>query len=471
MKNTLYYLALLVALTRCSAVGPDYAVPKEAKINQPFAQEEFNEGKGTAFQKGAVPEEWWHLYNDPALDDLVRSALQANTDLRVAAANVKRAEAYRALAEDKAMPQTKIEAGASNTKLSAEEQLLSGTPLPANNVYAVGGALSYQVDLFGQVQRAIEASSADEAASHASYDRVKIGIIAETTRAYLDVCATGKQIDLVVHLNELQHEFGALNDRLVQSGRGTTTDVKRLSEQQARTHAALPLLQAQQKAAFYRLAAFVGKPSSELPQEVEGCHVAPKIEHALPTGDGSALLQRRPDIRQAEEEFKAATARIGVATAELYPHITLGMSGGSVGLANNLFSMDTFKYSMGPLISWNFPNRGSAEARIQGAEAEMDAAYARFDGSVLKALKDVETALSFYAHDLDHNADLLRAQEKAAQIEHDAARLYNGGRSNMIEMLEARRTQLHAEQDLAASEAKLLSDQVQLFQALGGGWQ
>ena len=171
-----------------------------------------------------------------------------------------------------------------------------------------------------------------------------------------------------------------------------------------------------------------------------------------------------------EEELKAATAGIGVATASLYPHISLGVSGGSVGLAENFLRNDTFKFSIGPLISWEFPNRSHAKTRIKGAEAETEAAYARFDGSVLNALREVETALTVYAHDLDRNRELRHAEAETDRVEQDTEKLFKGGKANIITKLEARKALLQISLDRAESDAKVLEDQVQLFHALGGGW-
>jgi outer membrane protein TolC len=176
-------------------------------------------------------------------------------------------------------------------------------------------------------------------------------------------------------------------------------------------------------------------------------------------------------VRRAELELRAATARIGVATGDLYPHVSLGASLGSVGLAERALSGDTYKFSLGPLIRWQFPNRGRVRARIAAANADSDAAFARFDGTVLNALRETESALTVYARDLDRTAALRDADAQAAKAARDAETLFRAGRTGFLPVLDAQRTAITAEQALAAAESRLSADQVQLFLALGGGWQ
>ncbi len=468
--TTAAYLPICALLCGCGTLGPDYTVPEDAAVRKPAATQKFLGAQAQEVSCAPLPQQWWRLYNDPRLDRLIGEALRANTDLRAAAANVKRAAASLELAKDQRLPNTALLATPSYTKLSAEEYLMPGEPLPAEYLYALEGSLSYQVDLFGQIKREIEVATADTAASKAAYDGVKIAIIAETTRSYLEVCSTGREIELLTAITELEQQLGTLQKRLLAAGRGTSTDVERLMTEEARTHAALPLLKAKRQAALYRLAALIGKTPAELPQEIRNCTAIPSIGRPLPIEDGQALLQRRPDVRQAEQEFRAATARIGVSTAELYPHVSIGVSGGSVGLIDKFLKNDTFKFSMGPLIAWEFPNRGQAKAHIRAAKAETEAAYARFDGVVLNALREMETSLTVYGRDLDRNADLKRAEKRLARIEQDTERLQRCGKVNVQARLEAQKGLLQASLEHTENEARLLDDQVRLFHALGGGW-
>ncbi|GAA0527531.1 efflux transporter outer membrane subunit [Rhizomicrobium palustre] len=414
-----------------------------------------------------MPGKWWHLYEDKTLDGLIEEALRNNTDLRIAAANIKRAEAYKAEIADRAKPQTELGGGVSYGQLSAEEHLIFGHALPSDFVYSLGGGLSYDLDLAGQIKRAIEAAKAESEASRAAYDAVRIGVVAEVSRSYLDVCAAGRELDLAEEMISVQDSLKSVNARLTASGRAAENTRQTYNAQLWRIRAALPVLQARRKQAAYRLAALMG---SDIPPDVMGCHAVPELKAPVPVGDGRAFLERRPDVREAEAGLKAATARIGVAMADLYPHITLGISGGSTGLLKNIGDSDTYKYSIGPLISWEFPQRGTVEARIRAAEARDEAALALFDRTVLNALRDAEISLSAYGRDLDQNGDWQRAEAAQARLAADSIALQQRGRQSLTETLLARRNHLQAEQDVAASKARLAADQISLFAVLGGGW-
>jgi outer membrane protein TolC len=183
------------------------------------------------------------------------------------------------------------------------------------------------------------------------------------------------------------------------------------------------------------------------------------------------LVGRRPDIRKAEADLHSAAARIGVVTGDLYPKISLGASVGSVGRIGSFGNADTYKFSLGPLISWQFPDRTRVRAQIHAAQADEQAALARFDASVLNALKETESALEVYSRDLERRAHLARSRDAARRAAQDTQQLFVTGRSGYLPVLDATRSLIAAEQSLAAAESKLANDQVNIFLALGGGWE
>ncbi|MFT4076924.1 MAG: TolC family protein [Asticcacaulis sp.] len=465
------YVSLLALMVAGCATAPVYKRADTAAINRPPANAPFENSDNAAFTANAVPGDWWKLYNDERLNGLIKDALIANTDLRVASARIERARIGLDVAKDDAGVKTEISAGLEYGQPSAQEYLLIGEHLPSDYLYSAKAGISYQVDLAGQVRAAIDAAHADVAAAQAAYDAVRISVVADTTRAWLDACATGHQIDIAKQALDLQGESTELTVRLVKAGRGGTSDVTRSSGQEAQVRAALPALLAAHQAALYRLAALTGRAPAELPADLGTCNALPKLSHPIPMGDGAALLQRRPDVRAREAEVKAATSRAGVANAALYPHIALGASVGSVGLASDFLRYDTMKYGLGPLISWEFPNRKRAKAGIASADAQIDEAEARFDGAVLTALRETETALNAYARDLDQRAELQTAHDHAVEALSETQRLQKAGRIGMAPVLDARRQVVQADQVLAGADAKLAADQVQVFLALGGGWQ
>jgi NodT family efflux transporter outer membrane factor (OMF) lipoprotein len=468
------FSALLIGgslvLAGCHPVGPDYKLPDEALINAPSAAGGFVGSTEKSVTTIEAPDKWWTLYRDRRLNDLVDRALIANTDLKAAGANILRAQAALAGAEDARLPQTQIDAAFAYEQLSGEQYLLT-VPIPPMGLYDTGITIGYQIDLFGQIRRAIEASKADEQAAHAAYDATRITVAAETVRAYVDACATGHELDVARHSLTLQQQSRDLTGRLVYAGRGNLLDVTRSQAQVEQVRANIPQLEAQHRVALYRLAVMTGRPPAEYPKAVDSCAAEPTLTTLIPVGDGAALLRRRPDIRAAERQLAAATARIGVATAELYPKIGFALTGGSTGVINDFLTAPTQRFGIGPLISWDFPQQNAARAKIAGAEATTQAALATFDGKVLAALREVESALTVYGRDLDRMASLRAARDRAAEATGQADALYTAGRQDALNNLDAHRTLVGADQALAQAESRVASDQVTLFLALGGGWQ
>ena len=466
------FLALLAALlAACTTVGPDYHRAPGAAVNKPAAAGAFRSGTGPEFSDAPVPGAWWRLYDNPVLDRLIADALAANTDLRAAEANIARAQAGLSYATANAGPSTGVTASVARARSSAEEAGHPGKPLPDASVYSLGFSVSYQVDLFGQIRRTIESAQEDLGAAQAAHDAVRVTVVAETTRAYLEACSLARELTVARRLVDTQVRSRELTERLLRLGRGTSIDVQRSASQEDQVRSSIPPLVAQKQLALYRLALLTGRAPKELPADIESCAEEPRIVAAIPVADGAALLKRRPDIRRAEAELHSATARIGVVQADLYPKIVLGASVGSAGLLNNFGNSDTFKFSLGPLISWQFPDRSRTQARIRSAEAETQIALAHFDASVLNALKETESALEVYARDLERQALLRKARDEALQAADDTQALFSRGRSGFLPVLDATRTLVNTEQQLAAAQTRLAADQVNVFLALGGGWE
>lgn len=221
---------------------------------------------------------------------------------------------------------------------------------------------------------------------------------------------------------------------------------------------------------LYLLATLLGRPPADYPADVANCTVLPALSRPLPTGDGAALIRRRPDIRQAERHIAADTARVGVAMAELYPEVSIG---GSLGLSGPLASFGngaSFGMSLGPLLSWSFPNRPIVRARIAQADAQVQADLAAFDGSVIEALRQTESALETYRRDAQKAQALGDASASAALSASQASRLFRFGRGDFLSLLDAQRSYASAEVQSAAARTALLQDQIAIFLALGGGW-
>jgi multidrug efflux system outer membrane protein len=463
--------ALPLLLAACSTVvGPNYKVPENAVVKRLDAAAPFLGAAEKPFSQQPLPAQWWRLYRDQTLDGLIDQALTANTDLRVAAANLARARAVLQEAEQLGRPSADVSASPGFGRAAGAA---SGVPhaLPDRASYDTGLHVSYQLDLFGKIARAVEAANADTDSAQAASDLARVTVAAETTRAYAEACSAGQQIAIARQSVALQDKFVRSTAQRIKLGRGTALDNSRALGQLEQLRAAVPPLEAQRRSALYRLAVLTGETPAHFPQAVASCQRVPQLAATIPVGDGAALLRRRPDIRQAERTLAASTARIGVATAELYPQISLGLSAGSTGGLSGFGDANTWRYSLGPLISWSLPSTGTARMHIAQAEAGTAASLARFDGVVLNALRETETALSNYARELDRNAALRAARDQSALASNQAAKLFRFGRTDFLTTLDAERTLASSEAAVAASNAALATDQVTLFLALGGGWE
>ena len=456
----------LLALAACTTVGPDFKTPA-VPVSAPAA---FLGSGNAAFTVAEPAGEWWRLYQDPVLDGLVADALAANTDLRIASANLARAQA--SLRETRAgrLPQTAIGAGATYGRTPVT-QTGPGLDRESEN-YDLGLSVSYELDLFGRVARSIEAARGDRDALAAVRDAVRVSVAAETARAYADASSAAERLGVAERSADLIDRTLTITTTRFEAGRGTRLDVARVASLRDRQTAALPPLRAERDGALFRLATLTGRAPAELPPAAGARRTTLRLDQAIPVGDGRALLARRPDIRQAERRLAAETARIGVATADLYPRISFGGSIGSTGPSiGDIFTGGPFRWLLGPLLNWTFPNQEANRARIEQSEASAAAALANFDGTVLNALRETETALSVYAHELDRRQSLTGARNAAAQAAEIARLQLQAGRTDSLAVLDAERTLADAEADLAQSQARIATAQVDLFRALGGGWQ
>lgn len=466
MKRLIMALLGGVSLSGCM-VGPKYVAP----IAGAPAQAQFVGTDAASFAGEEPPVEWWKLFNAPVLDQMVAEALVNNTDLRVAEANLKQARAVLSETRTARLPTTTA-SGSGQYGQAAGAQLGLDRAGRRGETYNVGMEVNYQVDLFGRIGRAIQAGRADMEATLAARDLTRVTVAAEVTRAYVDACGIGQQLAVARETLRVQERTFDLTRRIFEGGRGTALDTSRAGALLEQTRAEVPSLEAERQAALYRLATLTGRVPTDFPTEVASCATVPVLKSVIPVGNGATLLARRPDIRAAERRLAAATARVGVATAELYPRITLGGSIGSTALAlQNLGNSASFRFSLGPLISWSFPNIAVAKARIRQAEAGAEGSLASFDGAWLKALQETESALQRYTGAADRVAALTRAQAQSAEAARIARLRYQAGAENFQVVLDSERSLAQAEAQLAAARSAYSEQAVALFLALGGGWQ
>lgn len=453
-----------LAVSAC-AVGPDYVASRPTGASSgPFLSAD-----RPAFTPTPLPADWWRLYNDPVLDGLVNDALSANTDLRQALARVERARANLRGARADRLPQTSVSASATYNRLP-ESQAPAGAEREdwANDV---GIGIAYEADLFGRVRRENQAARADLAASQADADATRVIVVADTTRAYADAASGAARLRVAREIVDLLDRSLALNRKRHAEGLEDGLAVARIATLREQRAAEIPALEAERQAALFRLATLTGRAPAELPPIAGQRSLALEIEQPLPVGDGAQLLARRPDVRAAERRLAADTARIGVATADLYPRITFGASLGSTGPnLGDIFTGGPLRWLLGPLLSWSFPNREAARARIDAAKADTQGSLAAFDGTVLTALRETETALSSYAGAIDRRRALQSASEQAERAARILRSKQREGTVNSLDRLDAERTLAEAKAQLAEQDAEVSRAQIDVFRALAGGW-
>ena len=465
-------ISIVTALLSACNVGPDYAPPAPpAPQTQSFVSD-----TPTIASANEPPARWWQLYDTPAIDQLVQAALTHNTDLLVAAGDLAEARGALDLARAGQFPATALSAGA-QYGVSSDQQLLhaiegnAGAPSPQMS-YTAGLDVSYEVDLWGRVRRAIESASANVEAQQAAEDVTRISVAGETTRAYVNACAYAEELDVAQHSLAIVTQFYDVTAKEQRDGAASQFDVARAAELVAQTRATLPVYESGRRTALFELAVLTGRPPEEISKDADSCKSPPKLAAVLPVGNVNGLFRRRPDVREAERQLAANVAQIGVMTANLYPTITIGASGQTASnTIGGLASASAFAWAVGPLLSWSFPNILIAEAQIREAKGAASASYANFRGVVLQALQDTEVALTAYANELSRNASLVTARDQSQVALNLAKARYEIGSASYLDRLTAETDFVSASETLADSDQALASDQVTVFKALGGGWE
>ncbi|WP_313084722.1 TolC family protein [Pseudomonas sp.] len=453
-------LATLLLLSAC-AVGPDYRAPQTdpARIERAAAP---------PFDRSHFEAAWWRQFDDPTLNALVREALGDNRELRVAFARLRAARALRADTANDRFPIVTAGAGADIGK--AQQPGVTDERVNSER-YDLGLDMAWELDLFGRIQRRIEASEAQTEAAEAELYQLQVSLIAELVDAYGQL--RGAQLRERIARENLDNQRNShrLTEQLREAGVGSELDVLRADARLASTEASLPQLQAQQTRARNRIATLLGQRADQLSVDLSPREL-PAIAKALPVGDPTELLRRRPDILAAERQLAAATANVGVATADLFPRVSLsGFVGFIAGRGSQIGSSAARAWSVGPSISWAAFDMGSVRARLRGAEADADGALARYEQQVLLALEESENAFSDYARTQERLVALLRQSQASRKAAQQAQIRYREGSVDFLVLLDAERERLQAEDAQAQAETDLYRGVVALYKALGGGWQ
>ncbi|MEO6798756.1 MAG: TolC family protein [Rhodanobacter sp.] len=454
-------LVTVLVLAGCVSVGPDYHAVKPAT---PQLQGLDAAQESTAqFQAS-----WWKQFNDPTLDALIQRAAANNLDLRIAVARLHESRALLSGAKSGQLPT--IDTDIDYTRSRGQQPGFSDQRSTVST-YQAGFDASWELDLFGGVRRSVEASRGDLGASEAALRNAQVSLLAEVARNYFEL--RGSQLRLGIARRDIdnQHQTVHLTEVRRQLGAGSEQDVASAKAHLAAVQAQLPVLQTAVSASEFRLAVLLGQRPGELDIDLSPKDFKP-IAVSLPLGTAGDVLARRPDVQMAEREYAAATARIGMAKADFFPHITLGgFLGFLSGRSNDFGGTATRAWSLMPGISWAGLNVQRVRANLHASEARADAAQANYQQSVLLAIEDIDNAVTGFNQQrvrVDHLIEQDTQSRRAAAL---ARVRYLEGETGFLELLDAQRTQLAAEDDLTQAEAAIDTRAVALYKSLGGGWQ
>jgi NodT family efflux transporter outer membrane factor (OMF) lipoprotein len=445
-------LAVALALAGC-AVGPDFVAPRVE------APEAWGEPSAEAGDAEASLAAWWTRFGDPQLTRLVERGARANLELRAADARVREAQALRRASFALLWPT--LDVGA------ATRSEAGGAGAPVDGVFAALDA-AWQLDVFGGTRRAVEAADADLAARAWDRRALALLLVGEIARSYIELRGAEAQRGTVERNLAAQREIAELTLAQRRAGLASDLDVERARALVAVTAAELPPLDALRRASGHRLGVLLGVPPTALAAELASGGPIPSAPADPIAGLPADLLRRRPDLVRAERELAAATARVGVAEADLYPRVALL---GSVGVQSLSWNHAAGVVGAGPSVTWPVFAAGRIRANVAAADARHAQALARYEQAVLLAFEDVENWLARHAAEqLRRNSlrDAVAANREAAEL---ARRLWANGLGGFLDVLVAERSLLEAESRLVASETALSTSRVALYVALGGGWQ
>ncbi|KWT07280.1 MULTISPECIES: efflux transporter outer membrane subunit [Pseudomonas syringae group] len=451
---------LVLALAAC-AVGPDYKAPVTAPATLASA------AKGN-YDRSKVNTLWWQQFEDPTLNKLVAQSLDGNRDLRVAFARLK---AARALRDDVANDVMPVVTSRASSDIGKGQQPGITERRVNSERYDLGLDMAWELDLFGRIQRQLEASDADQEAAEANLYQLQVTLIAEVVDAYGQL--RGAQLREAIARDNLtnQQKSQGITTQLRDAGVGNELDVVRADARLAAVEATVPQLQAEQARQRNRIATLLGERPDTLSVDLSPSKL-PAIAKALPIGDATQVLRNRPDIRAAERQLAASTARIGVATADLFPRVSLsGFLGYTAGRGSQIGSSAARAWSLGPSITWAAFDLGSVRAQIRSADADAEGALANYEQQVLLALEESENAFSDYDKRQQRLVALMRQSDASRSAARLASVQYREGTADFLVLLDAERERLAAEDSQAQAQIELYRGIVAIYKALGGGWQ
>lgn len=461
MLKVITMAGALFLLAGC-AVGPDYQAPATTE------PEAFSEGRRMVAGEDDQ-QRFWQGFDDPLLAQLIDQTLLDNHTLEGAVARYERAAALLYGAERNRWPSVTASATAAEQHLADIEQSPPGAGPERVQRYQAGAAANWELDLFGRLRRATEAQRAELEAAGADLGTVKVALAGQLASSYFELRGLQQQYQVAQQSVALQQQSLDIVEARVEAGRGTEFDQVRARAQLERTRAELPTLQAGIRAAMHRIAVLTGQPPIALVDTLSPQGALPETLPVIPVDSPGDVLRRRPDIAAAERRLAAATARIGVATADLFPRFTLsGLIGSVASDTSDLFTgpAETRRVALG--IDWTFLDHGRVKARIEAAGADSRAALASYQQTVLEALEETETRLVRYQRAQQREQRLERAMNNARKAVELARARYQEGFIGYFEVLTAEQ-EFTATRDAAVrSRTAVTLAMVDVYRSLAG---
>jgi multidrug efflux system outer membrane protein len=463
LKRLLAVLFLL-SLAGCATVGPEY-VPPETTVSTDW-HTPLNRGLTAGETDPPVLATWWNTLNDPQLSSLIERAVKGNLDIKEAGARIREARARRGLARADLFP-TLDAAGSATWNRTSEDTGIGET----RDFYAAGFDAGWELDLFGGTGRSVEAADADLQAGHENLHDVLVSLTAEVALNYVEVRTYQKRLAVTKGNLEIQQQTYSLIQSRYQAGLDDELAMHQARSTLESTRSQIPTLRTSLEEAMNRIAVLLGEQPGALHEQLRNDQPVPVVPLEVAVGVPADTLRRRPDIRKAERQLAAQTARIGVATADLYPRFTLS---GSIGIEasslGNLLSAGSRTFSIGPRITWPIFDAGAIRTNIQIQSAVQEQTMIQYESTVLSALEEVENALVAYAEEQIRRISLEEASDAAKQALELAQYKYQTGLTDFITVLDAQRSLLTYEDQLVQSAGSIASNLVRLYKALGGGW-
>ncbi len=475
--STIAGILLLTLLAGCTStreylangfkVGPNYCRPAA-----PVSQEWIDAEQAHLDTSRAGDPEWWRTFNDPVLDVLVATAYEENLTLRVAGLRILEARAQRGIAAGNLLPQQQQATGDYTRTGTSGNSRFGALFSSEYDAWTVGGNLAWELDFWGRFRRAVEAADANLDASVESYDDVLVLLISEVAQTYANIRIAEERLVYARENVRIQQKNLTIAEHRFREGTVTRLDVTQGESDLANTEAAIYELETARRQAINQLCILLAMPPHNLDEILKESKGVPKAPAQVAVGIPADLLRRRPDVRQAERQVAAQSAMIGVATAELYPHFAIG---GAIQLEainfTDLFKASSVAGSVGPSFSWNILNYGRLVNDIRVQDARFQQLAVQYQETVLKANAEAENAIIGFLNAQQRLLAVARSADAAGQSVEIVMAQYREGAVDFNRVSIVQQSLTQQQDQLAVAEGAVAQNLIELYRALGGGWQ